>query len=307
MDRVKGILYAAVSSATFGFAPFFTLLLLGCGYSSFEVLSYRWGIASLGLILVSIGLKCDFRLNKKEVIVVVGLSLLRALTSFSLVLAYQYIATGVASTIHFMYPLAVAVTMMLFFKEKKSLRVITAVGISIIGAVLLSGETMEGKGHHIFGIMMACLSVFSYSGYIIGVRKSRAVRIHSNVLTCYVMSIGAIIFMICASLSGGLRLETHGREWLYILGLALPATAISNITLIKAIKYIGPTLTSVFGALEPLTAVVVGVFFFHELFTVSGALGILFILFAVSLVLFKKEVQPPAKAASTPAGHIAEK
>ena len=39
-----------------------------------------------------------------------GLSLLRALTSFSLVIAYQNIASGVASIIHFMYPLAVAVT-----------------------------------------------------------------------------------------------------------------------------------------------------------------------------------------------------
>ena len=49
MERAKGILYAALSSSTFGLAPLFTLLLLGLGYSSFEVLSYRWGVASLFL------------------------------------------------------------------------------------------------------------------------------------------------------------------------------------------------------------------------------------------------------------------
>ena len=47
MERASGILYAALSSSTFGLAPLFTLLLLGLGYSSFEVLSYRWGVASL--------------------------------------------------------------------------------------------------------------------------------------------------------------------------------------------------------------------------------------------------------------------
>ena len=41
MLRVKGILWAALSSSTFGLAPLFTLLLLGVGYSSFEVLTYR--------------------------------------------------------------------------------------------------------------------------------------------------------------------------------------------------------------------------------------------------------------------------
>lgn len=47
MERAKGILYAALSSSTFGLAPLFTLLLLAEGYSPFEALSYRWGVAAL--------------------------------------------------------------------------------------------------------------------------------------------------------------------------------------------------------------------------------------------------------------------
>ena len=64
---------------------------------------------------------CNFRLSVKDFKVVFGLSLLRAITSFSLIIAYQNIASGVASTIHFMYPLVVALAMMFFFREKKSL------------------------------------------------------------------------------------------------------------------------------------------------------------------------------------------
>lgn len=139
------------------------------------------------------------------------------------------------------------------------------------------------------GLIAACISVFSYAGYIIGIRKTRAVEVNSTVLTCYVMGLGALFFLLGGLFyDEGVRLETNVITWLYIGGLALPATAISNITLVKAVKLAGPTLTSLLGALEPLTAVLVGVFVFKELFTTYSALGIILVVISVSLVLFSK-------------------
>lgn len=290
MNRIKGILYAAVSSSTFGLAPFFSLTLLLAGFSAFEVLSYRWGVATIALTLFGWCSGCSFRLEKKDFLVVLLLSLLRAVTSFSLLMAYQNIATRVASTIHFMYPLAVSLVMMYFFQEKKSLWVMFAVFMSLLGAALLSSGELEAKnGDTIVGLVAACVSVFSYAGYIVGVRMTRAVRINSTVLTCYVMGLGTVLYFIGALTTSGLRLVADGYTWLIILGLALPATAISNITLVRAIKYAGPTLTSILGAMEPLTAVVIGVFVFKELFTLNSAIGIILILLAVSVVIFRKQ------------------
>lgn len=290
MNRIKGILYAAVSSSTFGLAPFFSLTLLLAGFSAFEVLSYRWGVATIALTLFGWCSGCSFRLEKKDFLVVLLLSLLRAVTSFSLLIAYQNIATGVASTIHFMYPLAVSLVMMYFFQEKKSLWVMFAVFMSLLGAAMLSSGELEAKnGDTIVGLVAACVSVFSYAGYIVGVRMTRAVRINSTVLTCYVMGLGTVLYFIGALTTSGLRLVADGYTWLIILGLALPATAISNITLVRAIKYAGPTLTSILGAMEPLTAVVIGVFVFKELFTLNSAIGIILILLAVSVVIFRKQ------------------
>lgn len=161
MNRIKGILYAIVSSSTFGLAPFFTLTLLSFGYSSFEVLTYRWGIASLCLIGFGLLAGCNFRLSKKDFGVVFLLSLFRATTSFSLVIAYQNIASGVASTIHFMYPLAVALAMIFFYHEKKSGWVISAVLLSILGAILLSSGNIAGYNANVtVGIICACISIF---------------------------------------------------------------------------------------------------------------------------------------------------
>ena len=286
MERAKGILYAALSSSTFGLAPLFTLLLLGLGYSSFEVLSYRWGVASLFLGARALLAGRSFRLSWPELRTVFFLSLFRAATSLSLVIAYQHIASGVASTIHFMYPLAVALAMMCFFREKGSVWVFAAIGMSIVGAVLLSlGNVDFTRGNTTLGMVSAAVSVVSYGGYIVGVRKSRAVGIDSTVLTCYVMGLGALYFIAGGLVTGGIRIETDGTAWLCILGVALPATAVSNMTLVQAIKRIGPTLTSVFGALEPLTAVVIGVAVFGEPFTTQGAAGILLIVAAVTIVI----------------------
>ena len=54
------------------------------------------------------------------------------------------------------------------------------------------------------------------------------------------MGMGAVLYLIGAMATFGLHLVTDGYIWLIILGLALPATAISNITLVRAIKYAGP-------------------------------------------------------------------
>ena len=281
MNRIKGILYAAVSSATFGLAPFFSISLLAIGYSSFEVLTYRWGVATVVLLVFAFLTKCDFHIGYKNFKTIFGLSLLRALT----------IASGVASIIHFMYPLAVAVTMAVFFREKKSIVTFAAIVLSLVGASLLSSGNIEyNGGNRMVGLIAACISVFSYAGYIIGIRKTRAVEVNSTVLTCYVMGLGALLFLLGGLFyDKGVRWETNVITWLYIGGLALPATAISNITLVKAVKLAGPTLTSLLGALEPLTAVLVGVFVFNELFTTYSALGIILVVISVSLVLFQQK------------------
>lgn len=274
MKNFKGIVYAALSSSTFGLAPLFSILLLSDGFSSFEVLSYRWGVASLTLGIVGLAGGCRFRISRQELCTVFFLSLFRAATSLSLVIAYQNISSGVASIIHFMYPLAVALAMALFFHERISWRTAAAIGVSLAGVALLSAGGIGSRGGDTTsGTVAAAVSVFAYAGYIIGVRKSRAAQVESTTLTFYVMAFGALLFLCGGMFTGGVRLVTDGKEWLAILGLALPATAISNITLVRAIKFIGPTLTSIFGALEPLTAVAIGATVFGERFGWTSALA----------------------------------
>lgn len=117
MDNIKGYIYAAASSSTFGLAPF-------SPYPCYpQVFFFRSISLSVGSRIIYTNhirhlLGETFCINRKDFGTVFILSLFRAATSLSLVIAYQHIASGVASTIHFMYPLAVALAMMFFFREK---------------------------------------------------------------------------------------------------------------------------------------------------------------------------------------------
>ena len=207
----KGILYAILSSSTFGFAPLFTLLLIGRGLSSFEVLAYRWGVAALALGLAALLSGRQLRIGRRDGGIICLLGIFRALTSLCLVIAYQYIATGVASSIHFLYPLATAIGMALFFHERLSWKTLVAILASLAGAVLLSANDFSSGGSDAMtGIVTACLSVLFYSSYMIGVRKTRAAQLDSTVLTFYVTLFGAVLFVCCGACTTGIRWGTDG-------------------------------------------------------------------------------------------------
>ena len=75
--------------------------------------------------------------------------------------------------------------------------------------------------------------------------------------------------------------------------LALIPTVVSLVLMTVAVHAIGSTPTAVMGALEPLTAVVIGVTIFGELFTARLAAGIGLILLAVTLIVAGKSLHPP--------------
>ena len=145
---INGLFYAAVSSASFGFSPLFSLGLLAIGLSNFDVLSYRWATAAIVLVIYAICKKKTLRLNSvDEVWKVILLSALRSITSITLLIGYANIASGIASTINFMYPVIVALCMMIIFGEDRAWINVIAIILSIVGVYLMaSGDGLIVQG-----------------------------------------------------------------------------------------------------------------------------------------------------------------
>jgi len=291
--RINGMFYAAVSSASFGFSPLFTLGLLAAGLSSFDVLSYRWLIAGIVLMIYAACKKKTLSLNSfDEAWKIILLSILRSITSITLLIGYANISSGISSTINFMYPVIVTLCMMIFFGEKRSLIDFVAIGASFFGVYLLaSGDSIivEG-GNTILGLSCSMISAFSFAAYYIMMKQLKADKIEVVKFTTWIMMLSATYFIICAFIfEGRLTVVTSGKEWMEILGLGLWSTMVSNITGVKAIRRIGPTLTSILGALQPLTAVILGVLFLGEHLYLRSLIGIIFILVAVTIIVLHQK------------------
>ena len=291
--KLNGIFYASVSSASFGFSPLFSLGLLAAGLSDFDVLSYRWLVAGIVLMIYALYKKKSLRLNSfDEVWKVVLLSALRAITSVTLLIGYANISSGIASTINFMYPVIVTICMMLFFGEKRSFTDIAAIGVSIFGVYLLaSGDSIIVEGGNTrLGLICSLISAFSFAAYYIVMKQVRADKIEVVKFTTWIMMLSAFYFIVCAFIfEGRITLVKDFSSWLNILGLGLWATMVSNITGVKAIRRIGPTHTSILGALQPVTAVILGVIFLGEHLYLRSCIGITLILMAVSVVVMHQK------------------
>ena len=291
--KTRGIVDAVISSSSFGFSPFFSVSLLALGLGTMDILSYRWGIAALALCFIEAASRKSRKGSGKGVGVRFLVSLSRALTSFTLLIGYANIASGVASTIHFTYPVVVAFCMMFIFGEKKSPVIIVAIILSVIGAYCLAaGDTAEvPDGDKTKGILASAASVLCYAGYVILLRKTGADSIESTKLTIYVLGLSAAYFIAAGSMTGGIRIVTEPEGWLYILGISIVCTMVSNYFLVNAVRNAGPTLASVFGALEPLTAVLTGVLFLNERLSPINIAGIALILCTVTIVVVYQKRQ----------------
>lgn len=291
--RLNGFFYAAISSASFGFSPLFSIGLLSAGLSNYDILSYRWGIAGIVLMIYAMLRKKSLLPNSfDETWKIFLLSALRSITSVTLLIGYANISSGIASTINFMYPVIVAICMMFFFGEHRSLIDIMAILVSIFGVYLLaSGDSLLVQGGDTeLGLTCSIISAFSFAAYYILMKRLRADKIEVVKFTTWVMILSAIFFIICAlTTQGRLNMIPDSKSWLYALGLGLWATMISNFTGVKAVRRIGPVLTSILGALQPVTAVILGVIFLNEHLYLRSIIGISLILVAVTIVVMHQK------------------
>lgn len=284
MKSIKGVLFALISSGTFGLIALFSVPIKMEGLGDMSLLFYRFVFSTLMIGAVCLFRKESFKLPKKMLPTLFVLGLLYAATAFFLLWSYDFIPTGIATTIHFMYPIMVAALMIMFFKEQKSAIIFIAAILSVLGVVFLCWT--GGGNIRIAGLIVAAVTVVTYSLYIVGVNQSKVGRLSAEILTFYILLSGALIFMVLALVSPAGIQPIPSTDALYrLLSLAFLCTLISDFTLILAIKLVGSTITSILGSMEPVVAVIVGILYFGESFGLMSFIGLALIITSVTLVV----------------------
>lgn len=97
MNKLNGFLYGIISSASFGLIPLFATIALA--------------------ILLKVR-KVSFAIEKSDLPTLLLLSIFYIVSSVFLLWGYKFMPSGIATTIHFMYPVITTLVMMLLFHEK---------------------------------------------------------------------------------------------------------------------------------------------------------------------------------------------
>ena len=288
MNKVNGFLYGLLSSASFGLIPLFTIPAMQQGMGFWSILLYRFLFAMLALAGILLLDKQPFRIRRKEILPLLLLACLYDSSAVFLFWGYQFMSSGVATTLHFMYPVLTTLIMMLFFKEKKSGWRIAAIASAVAGVYFLSGGDTKTGSFSFLGLFIVLLSALGYALYLVTMSQLKIGQMKGLLLTFYVFLFGGILLFIGTETISQLQPISKWHTAGNLILLALIPTVVSNLALVRAVKSIGSTLTSVLGAMEPVTAVCVGIFLFGEAFTTSIGVGIALIIAAVIVIILKR-------------------
>ncbi len=299
----KGYLHGLLASGSFGLIPFFTLPLLTQGMGFDIVLFHRFLFAGVMVGGILIARHQPLHVTLPELGMLAGLSSMYTTSAILLFWGYTCLSSGVATTIHFLYPVFVALLMAMLFHERKSLLTLSAIVLACGGVALLSWGGGDGEGINLFGVGIVLLSAVCNAVYITGMSRSRVRALPGLRITFYVFLFGALIELCHTALRGEFYLVTDPGDLIRLIMLALVTAVISNLLLVSAVKLVGSTPAAVLGAMEPVTAVCVGILVFNEPLTLNLLSGMVLIIAAVCLIVLARpigDVFARRRAARTP-------
>ncbi len=296
--RVKGVTLGSIAAASYGLNPLFALPLYADGMTADSMLFYRYvlAIVMLGGMMPAQGR--SLRITRQQVVPLAVMGLLFSASSLLLFLSYQHMDAGIASTILFMYPVLVALIMWLAFGERATRQTWLCIVMAFAGIALLY-RGKPGAPLSAIGIALVLSSSLAYALYIVGVSRSALQHIPSQKLTFYALLFGSSLYFVrltsidtaTATVHFNLQTPTETWLWLNLVALALFPTIVSLVTMNLSIHYIGSTPAAILGALEPITALAIGIGVFHETLTPRLAMGIAIVLAAVTLLVAGKKVK----------------
>ena len=275
-----------ITGITYGLNPLFAMPLMNKGVAIGSILFFRYLFAVLilgGFLLLR---KQSFKVSFKQAGILLVLGLLYTSSSLFLFEAYKYIASGLATTLIFLYPVLVAI-IMVFLKTIPSWPVWLAIAATF-GGVILMTQGEAGESLNPTGIFLSLGSALVYAFFIVIINRSKSIAsIPNTLLTFYALSTGVFVFLIKVILSGTPILSgiCATSDWLNLIGLAILPTIISTATLAVATRNIGATKASVLGVFEPITAILVGTLMFGEPLTFNIILGISIAIISVTFMI----------------------
>lgn len=280
----KGYIYTALSAIIFGLMPLLTKIIIARGATSLTIPFFRVFYVTIVLFFVLKIKKIDLHLEKRDLLSAILTSIFGSgLTIIILNESYNYVDTGIATSLHFLYPLFVAILCCFFYGEKIKKKQIISLSFALVGIICFMSK---GNGS-LFGYFLAIASGLTYAFYLVKMDKTGLVKMNAFKLSFYLALFTTIEIFTMNLYMQEVVFKMDAIAYVLLLVLALSSSFLATVLLQKGVLLLGSTKASFVCLLEPVTSMIVGILFLGEALTLNKGLGGLAII--ISLIIFLKE------------------
>ncbi len=277
----QGATLVIASAILFGIMPLLTKIAYSYGCNAYTAVFGRFSFGAATTALAIRG-RVTGPVSRHQVRKLLVLSIFYAITPVLLYSSYHYISTGLATTLHFTYPVAVMVLDLLLFHTRPDVRQLLCFCICIGGLLCLC---RPGGGGGVEGLALAVLSGITYSIYILLLGKSGLKELPVMTITFWIALFSAGEVGAFAALAGKLTAPTEWQGWVALAGLGILTTTLALALFQAGVFLCGEVKASLLSTFEPLTSVVIGILIFHEAVTLPIILGTGLIILSVILLV----------------------
>ena len=282
-SHILGPLSIIASAVLFGFMPLMTKTAYAHGWNAFSASAGRFLIASL-ILLVFLAVKPGMRiaLTRKEMASVIKVAAVFAFVPIFLYGSYSYVGSGLATTLHFSYPVFVVAFECLIYRVKVTKRQLACLLLCMIGMVLIY---TPGGDVSFTGIVLAVISGVLFALYIVLYERSYAKTVPALTFAFWQMLISSIEITLIGAIMGRMAIHFDRVGVISIICLAVLAGFLGTIFFQIGIRLTDGIHASLLSTFEPLTGVLVGIFYYREALTLRSAAGMAAILAAAALLV----------------------
>lgn len=281
--NIPGILLTILSALLFAISPVLVSWTYGWGNNPLTMVMFR-NLFVLPVLLIL--MKKDhaaIRLPREQFFQLLFIAAMGScLTPLLLYSSYSYIGVGAGTTLHFFYPIFVALFCRFFYHETLGKAKIRALILALTGTLFFMDFS---NLTNLAGVAMALTSGMTYAFYMVLLEKQGLSRLNPFLCSFWLALFAAADLFVVGSFTGSLCFQQPAVSYLTMIIIAMMTSFLAVVLLQKGIEALGSSTASIFCLFEPIGSVICGALFLHEELTISKILGCLIIILAVVLLI----------------------
>lgn len=283
-----------LAGCLWGTMGIFVRHLNAIGLQSMEIVEARSVLTAVGMFAALVLFRRDLLKTKaKDLWIFVGGGMASViLFNYCYFQTIQRASLSTAAILLYTSPVFVLLLSVPLFGEKLTRKKLICLVLAITGCALASGVASGGMALSPMTLLLGLGSGFGYGLYSIFSRFALQRGYHPITITAYIFLFGALGGILLTDFGQITRVvRADGGNLIYLMVYTLVTTIVPYISYTTGLQQVENGVAAVLACIEPVMATVFGIFVFSEMPTLSGWLGILLVLIALTALNLQPKKQ----------------